>query len=217
MARHFITIQGIEQNAKSTNPIQLEHFLAEVIDPSHVGDIDINYSRYQSSPVDSDRLLRCASIKWIVHLMQSFVNKQIIGVRERNEIGYVVTRVSLLFSRPGGLPQQLHVDDKRDDIAIAKEGEMLSAIVALQDFMRLDIQSHNGKRLTYSIPATSMLLFSGTCKHGGSSYNRFNVRLHMYLLPQQTAGDIEFDDNLLRLVVTVTNCCCKASGDLMLG
>ena len=206
--RRFISIQGIERNAKSANPIQLEHFLADVVDADHdASGIKIDYSRYQSSPRDSDRLMQCASIKRIVHLTQSIVHKQLVGAVENTTFGYAVTRVTLLFSKPGGLPQQLHIDDSRDDLTMANEGEMLSAIVALQDCTRLDIEGDNGKRLTYSIPPTSMFLFSGICKHGGSSYNRFNVRLHMYMFPTQTAGDTERNiDNVI-----VVNCPCPIS------
>jgi hypothetical protein len=98
-------------------------------------------------------------------------------------------RVNVLFSKPGGPPQELHFDDKRDKGSGEVEGELLSAIVALQDNTRLDIEGDNRKRLTYSIPPTSMFLFSGNCKHGGSLYTRFNVRLHLYLWPKQSLNN----------------------------
>jgi hypothetical protein len=102
---------------------------------------------------------------------------------------YIIMKVTVLFSKPGGPPQELHFDDKRDEGSGEGEGELLSAIIALQDNTQLDIKGDNRKRLTYSIPQMSMFLFSGNCKHGGSSYTQFNVRLHMYLWPKQSLNN----------------------------
>mmetsp|Transcript_14527 Transcript_14527/g.27341 ORF Transcript_14527/g.27341 Transcript_14527/m.27341 type:complete len:160 (-) Transcript_14527:3186-3665(-) len=89
---------------------------------------------------------------------------------------------------------------------------MLSAIVALQDGTHLDIAGDDGQRLTYSIPPTSMFVFSGTCKHGGSSYIRHNVRLHLYLLPKHSVGSA---NSSLENVIVVNKPCplegCKHS------
>jgi hypothetical protein len=155
--KRFIAIHGIKSPMKtSSDPIQLEHFLAEIVDRSHVGNARIDYNRYQTAPSDSDRLLKCESIKKIVLLTQNIVNKQLVSNDESIGSSYVVTKVTLLFSKPGGPPQEMHCDDGRDDRAMEETGEMLSAIVALQDNTRLDVEGDNGKRLTYSIPQTSM-------------------------------------------------------------
>ena len=168
----------------------MEHFLAEVVDPAtNVDERKIDYYSYQTAPEDSERLLECSAIKDIVKCTENTVKMQLIGVGEECDSPYVVTRVTVMYSKPSGLPQKLHIDDNRNDTTIQEQGEMLSAIVALQQGTRLDIARDNGERLTYSIDPTSMFLFSGMCKHGGSGYIRHNVRLHMYLLPvKHTTG-----------------------------
>lgn len=63
----------------------------------------------------------------------------------------------------------LHMDDMRDSSVRDVEGESLIVILALQDETYLDFSRDTGKRQTYSIPSTSIFLFSGRCLHGGSS------------------------------------------------
>ena len=184
--QRFIAIPGVQQKPKTCNPIQLEHFLAETDEESTEDDaVNIDYYRYQTGPDQSEKLMKCTVIKRIVQLIENIVNLQVIKGEEDSVSQYCVTKVTILYSKPGGTPQTLHVDDQRTDMTRMEEGEMLSAIVGLQEGTRLDIAGDDGERLTYSIPPKSMFLFSGLCKHGGSSYIRHNVRLHMYLLPKQ--------------------------------
>ena len=63
--RRFIHIQDMQRKPKSTDPIQLEHFLSEDVelDSTDVDDRKIDYCRYQTSPEDSCRLLECPARK----------------------------------------------------------------------------------------------------------------------------------------------------------
>ena len=193
--QRFVTVPGIQRHERNQKPMQLEHFFVEAVDPTcNPGIKCIDYYRFQSAPEHSVMLMEHPTIRNAVRLVEDIVNKQLVeraNICSISSSYYCVTKVGILLSRPGGAPQMLHIDDMRDSVAREEEGESLSVVLALQDGTLLDFDNGKGKRLTYSIPSTSMFLFSGTCYHGGSSYNRYNVRLHMYLFPRKstTASD----------------------------
>jgi hypothetical protein len=139
--------------------------------------VNLDTRRFQSSPNDQNKIKKCSAIAKIVDQVETVVNAN------ANK-SYVVNKISILYSRAFGQPQGIHQDDYRPSTVIEKEGEMLSAIVALMDNTKLDIKDDYGQRKTFGIPAGSMFLFSGSCEHGGSSYTIGNVRLHIEFVPK---------------------------------
>ena len=198
--QRFISVPGIKQHERSNKPMQLEHFFLEPLDPlAEHARTHIDYYRFQSGMEHSKILSEHPTVKNIVRLVENFVNQQLLVKDNVNcsSSWYCVTKVGVLYSRPGGRPQMLHFDDMREKQVIEEEGESLSVIVALQDGTLLDFAKGDGKRATYSIPSTSIFLFSGTCYHGGSTYNRHNVRLHMYLFPKRSSLSSETIKNII--------------------
>jgi hypothetical protein len=160
----------------------------------------LDYYRLQSNPSRQSSWLKCPEINTIIAATQSVVDTQCSG--------YVLKKLSVLYSRPNGQPQGIHVDDPRPINEIVNEGEMISAIFALQDDTKLDIGLNNQERKTYSIPSGSMFLFSGKCWHGGAVHPSNNVRIHMYFGPKLQSHK---QDNTIAVGYTcpVNDCFCN--------
>jgi hypothetical protein len=95
---------------------------------------------------------------------------------------FSVGKFSVLYSKPGGLPQGLHIDDfSKTKKEKEQFGEMLSAIVAIQDNTTIDVFACDKSRVSIMIPRGFMFLFGGHFWHGGSAYKCHNIRLHFYL------------------------------------
>jgi hypothetical protein len=48
---------------------------------------------------------------------------------------------------------------------------------------KIDIGTVNNCRKTFPIPSSTMIIMSGKCLHGGSSYSSCNARLHFEFIP----------------------------------
>jgi hypothetical protein len=90
------------------------------------------------------------------------------------------------------------------------DGELLSVIFAMLDDTKLDICENHEDRKTYSIPSGSIFLFSGRCRHGGSSYATHNLRIHMFFAKNQLVK-VWKKENTVPLVFhcPVTDCVCN--------
>jgi hypothetical protein len=101
--------------------------------------------------------------------IKKLVDLMLIVVHDNTTTIYKPVKVSLLFSRAGGVVQGVHHDDYREHDDAGTNGEMLSAILSIMDNTKLDICNDRGERKTFQIPSGSMFLMSGHCVHGGSS------------------------------------------------
>lgn len=174
----FLTFPGITRpEVFNNNPIQLQHLF---IKPVHIDKTvekhNFDTHRFQSTPDDMKRLMQSPYIKQLVDLM-------LVVVHDNTKTTYEPVKVSILFSRAGGVVQGLHQDDYRSGDVVASHGEMVSAILSLMDNTKLDICNDRGERKTFQIPSSCMFLMSGHCVHGGSSYSVSNVRLHVEFCP----------------------------------
>jgi hypothetical protein len=151
--------------------IQLEALFLNAVGKSVDDPQLVDYRRYQTLPSRQSSLLKSTDIKTIVTATQNVIDAQVDG--------YVMAKLSILYSLSFGSAQGLHVDDIRIEEDIKKDGEHLSVIFALQDNTKLDIGMNEKMRKTYSIPSGSMFLFSGNCWHGGSVHLTNNARIHM--------------------------------------
>ena len=112
-------------------------------------------------------------------------NKKLFGpIIQRDSDGSLTRDAVVLVSLPGNEVQSYHTDQKSH-----KDG--LSLIYALQDDTYLDVicGSHTSEaRQEVSVPNTRVhipqnhyILFSGGLRHRGIDYEKFNVRIHMYV------------------------------------
>jgi len=163
---------GVEASPQVlSNKIQLEALFSDAIGTGTDDETNCDSRRFQSHPSRMQSLMKNQAFSKIVSLTQLAIDKHVTG--------YSVHKYSVMYSLSFGKPQGLHIDDVRTPEAIENEGEMLSAIFALQDNTRLDIANGAGERQTYAIPRGSMFLFSGTCIHGGTMFATNNARIHM--------------------------------------
>ncbi len=137
--------------------------------------------RFQTAPDAQDNLLSCSAIADILSKVSAVIARL-------TDVTYVAQKVSVLFSRPHGPEQGLHFDDHRTTATIEERGELLSALVALMPNTKIDIGTVNNGRKSFHIPSGAMILMSGRCLHGGSSYFSCNARLHFEFIPC-TPGD----------------------------
>lgn len=72
-----------------------------------------DYSRFQTHPDDSTKLLKCPEIKSIIDFIQAAINQQVSG--------YKPVKISFLYNLPYGTEQGLHQDDPRTDLVVASE------------------------------------------------------------------------------------------------
>lgn len=192
-----IVVKGVSPPTRiNDDAIVLDSLFKKAIGIAADDPSNLDEYRFQSNPRWKHRLLECSDIKILIQRVTDVVN-------EMWRKQYYPHNVSVLYSRPFGEEQQLHYDDFRSNDQIAKEGEMISAIVGLMKDTKLDIESDDKERKTYSIPAGAMFLFSGTCVHGGSSYTVCNTRIHIEFLP--TAPD-ESNPDIGNLIPTTETC-----------
>jgi hypothetical protein len=127
--------------------------------------------------------------------IKKLVDLMLIVVHDNTTTIYKPVKVSLLFSRAGGVVQGVHHDDYREHDDAGTNGEMLSAILSVMDNTKLDICNDRGERKTFQILSGSMFLMSGHCVHGGSSYSVSNVRLHVEFCPKSNNNNPTNDSN----------------------
>lgn len=176
--KKYLSFPGIlRDNENELDPIVLEQLFIDPIGINGDETDNLDTKRFQSSPDDQEKIKKSSAIAKILDRVETIVN-------DNANKPYVFNKVSIIYSRPFGQPQGIHHDDYRDTTVIEKEGEMLSVIVALMENTKLDIKDDYDQRKTFAIPAGSMFLFSGSCDHGGSSYNVGNVRLHIEFVPK---------------------------------
>jgi len=154
---------------------------------------DISYDSNRFSLVEQD--LQChpkySEIKNLIKEVKAQVTVYASHFREGKPVHADMT---VLYSRPNCTSQALHKDDNRT----STEDFVMSAIVALEDWTKLDLAAKlsSTTRDTCHIPKGSFFLFSGSQVHAGSSYQYPNLRLHFYLhedksvLSQITDGTI---------------------------
>jgi hypothetical protein len=201
----FLTFTGVTRPKDlNPNPIKLQHLFIQPVSIEGEDEVhNFDTHRFQSTPDDMTRLMQSPYIKQLVELM-------LVVIHVNTTTIYEPIKVSLIFSRAGGVQQGLHNDDYRHRDVIASNGEMLSGILSLMDNTKLDICNDFGERKTFQIPSGSMFLMSGKCIHGGSSYSVSNVRLHVEFCPKANNEDIanKADTNIVpgRLQCPHPNC-----------
>ena len=123
--KEYIEIMGpYSQRTKKKHSIELECLFANT-EKNDIGELTEDFFRVQSSASSEHLILGNKEIMEIYTTVQNTV---------RNIDGrYVTRKMSVLYSKPGGSPQGLHEDDWRSEDEILEQGEMLSAILALQD------------------------------------------------------------------------------------
>lgn len=106
------------------------------------------------------------------------------------------------------------MDDPRSDLEILSQGEMISVIFALQNGTTVDIALNNAMdRQTFSFPPSSIIMFSGNFRHGGSAYSKHNIRLHMYFMPAAQVNTNKKDNRIpVGLTCPVTECSFNVGG-----
>jgi hypothetical protein len=186
----FLKFPGIEPTEASncSEHIMLENLFLEpdlrgANDPKNT-----DMYRFQTTPSVHDQLMTCSAIAAIVDTVAAVIEHM-------TDMPYSVHKVSVLFSRPHGPEQGLHVDDARDMTTIEEEGDLLSAIVALMSNMKLDIGTVNNGRKTFQIPVGGMILMSGRCVHGDSSYSVCNTRIHIEFIPNSSGTNMSLAQN----------------------
>ena len=129
--KKYIEIMGSRsQRTKKKHSIELERLFGNT-EKNDIGELTEDFFRFQSGASSEDLILGNKEITEIYTIVQNTV---------RNIDGrYVTRKMSVLYSKPGGSPQGLHEDDWRNEDEILEQGEMLSAIVALQDGTLFDI------------------------------------------------------------------------------
>lgn len=186
----FLTFPGITRpEVFNPNPILLQHLFIKPVSTDETTDKDnFDTHRFQTTPDDMSRLMQSPYIKQLIDLMLEVVDDNTTAI-------YQPVKVSILFSRAGGVVQGLHHDDYREHDVADRNGEMLSAILSLMETTKLDICNDRGERKTFQIPSGSMFLMSGHCVHGGSSYSVSNVRLHVEFCPKSNNNNSSNDTN----------------------
>lgn len=205
--RYKPSIDGIVPEKQIVSKaIQLESLFLDATGDAADEDKSTDYARFQTNPSRQSSLLKSEHIKKIVHLTQKVVQAQCSG--------YVLTKLSVLCSLPGGQQQGIHTDDHRPPSQVESEGEMISVIFALQNDTKVDIEVNRPPhRQTFGFPSATILVFSGNLRHGGSAYNEVNIRLHMYFFPGDAAKHNK-KENLIPLGLTcpVASCSFNVGG-----
>jgi hypothetical protein len=191
--KHIIvpTNVSIPKNEK-TFTIEFESLFTDALGTGSDDVKQRDYTRFQTHPDAAKELLKCREIKSIVDCVQATINQQVNG--------YVPAKVSFLYSLPYGKEQGLHQDDPRSDSIVASDGSLLSALIALQDGTKLDVRNGSFVRKTYTIPVGTMFVFDGKLVHGGATYPKHNLRLHIYFRrkPDKTSEEkSDIDDNII--------------------
>jgi hypothetical protein len=186
--KHIIVPRGCTSSAGDrTHSIEFESLFKEALDDGSDNMQHRDYYRYQTNPDMSNKLLECPEIKEILNRVQVCINRQVKG--------YVPTKLSILYSLPGGKPQGWHHDDGRDEGEIVNAGSLLSAIVALQNGTMLDVRNGSFERKTFIIPKGTMFILDGKLVHGGSAYQTHNLRMHIYFMKQVDDAGIHPNNN----------------------
>jgi len=164
-------------------------------------ELEVDDFRFQTLPETKTKLLKSKDVKDIFSMSEKIVK----DIDDRFSVG----KFSVLYSKPGGAPQGFHIDD----FSKTKEeqelfGEMLSAIVSIQDKTTIDVVGCDKKsRMSITIPKGFMFLFSGRFVHGGSAYECHNVRLHFYFYRSSSMADKEVKKMLLTNKISLKNVC----------
>lgn len=174
-----------------SEPIELESLFTAALEGGTDDDHLIDYHRFQSHPSRLQSLMQCPAFARLLSLVQVAIDDRVSN--------YALYKCSILYSRPRGNEQGLHIDDIRTKQDIEKDGELLSVVVALQDDTKLDIANYEKTRQTYKIPVGSMFLFSGTCLHGGAKYHTANARVHLMFMKSNFVNDAN-RENAISLV-----------------
>jgi hypothetical protein len=132
--------------------------------------------RFQSNPDAKDVL--CAN-----HAISNIIGKICSILIKLTGIPHSLIKISVLFSRPGGQEQGLHVNDVRMEEVVSRDGELLSVIIALMHDTNVNIRTVNNGRKSFYIPRGAMIVMGGNCLHSGSSYSKCKARLHLEFLP----------------------------------
>jgi hypothetical protein len=199
-----VVVPGINPSKQLlSKSIQMEALFQEAVGDCANNQNLLDYHRLQSHPSRQTSLLKSDAISTIATMTQNVINAQVDG--------YVMNKISVLFSLPYGKPQGLHVDDVRSPSEITCDGEMLGVIFALQNGTKLDIGTSYDMCLTYSIPAASIFLFSGKCWHRGSAYMTNNVRIHMTFIPSHLSKKKGVNDNLIPVGLKCPVIDCKSN------
>jgi hypothetical protein len=179
--KHIVVPRGLMCPAVDrTQSIEFESLFKEALDDGSDNMQHRDYYRYQTNPDMAPKLLECPEIKDIVNRVQVCINRQVNG--------YIATKISFLYSLPGGKPQGWHQDDARDEGKIVRAGSLISAIVALQNDTKLDVRNGSFERKTFVIPRGTMFIFDGKLVHGGAAYQAHNLRIHIYFEKQSEEG-----------------------------
>jgi hypothetical protein len=94
--------------------IQLESLFTDAVGEAANDDRFVDYHRFQSNPSRQRSFLKCEHIRNIVASVQNVVTAQCGD--------YAMSKLSVLYSIPGGKPQGLHVDYPRSDEDVGNEG-----------------------------------------------------------------------------------------------
>jgi len=205
----FLKFPGIKRLDKPMHePMEMENIFhtSDEKCADDVGNIDLY--RFQTNPDAQDNLMECKAIECIVEKVYCVIQRL---TAQR----YITHKVTILFSRPFGPEQGLHTDDHRDPSTVKEEGEILVAIVALMNHTKLDIGIDRNGRKSFPIPVGAMILMSGQCVHGGSSYECCNARLHIEFVPLATHSKNTFAQNLVpaRYWCPVDSCLHRLQGN----
>jgi hypothetical protein len=164
--------------------------------------------RFQTPTDAQEKILSCTAIDTILSKVSSVIARL-------TEVSYAMHKVSVLFSRPHGTEQGMHFDDHRNAAEIKEKGELLSVIVALMPNTKIDIGTVNSCRKTFPIPSGAMIIMSGKCLHGGSSYSSCNARLHFEFIPYNGGNAVHsIVQNLIatRYRCPLDTCTCHKKG-----
>jgi hypothetical protein len=179
--KHIIVPRGCTSSVPDrTHSIEFESLFKEALDDGSDNMQHRDYYRYQTNPDSAPKLLECPEIKEILNRVQVCMNRQVNG--------YTPTKISFLYSLPGGKPQGWHQDDTRDEGRIITAGSLISAIVALENDTKLDVRNRKFERKTFIIPKGTMFVFDGKLVHGGSAYQKHNLRIHIYFMKMVDKG-----------------------------
>jgi hypothetical protein len=195
--KKYLHLPNVKVVKKHRASIELERLFSEAVCNE---DLPTDDCRYQTNPVSKEKLLKSNAIKNIYTLAE----KQVQQVCK----SFSPSKFSVLYSEPGGNPQGLHIDDYRTKEEKKKFGEMLSAIVSIQDDTSIDVLGHNeNSRMSIMIPKGFMFLFSGNLMHGGLAYATHNVRLHLYFLHSSAFADDKIKKQLERNEIALKRVC----------
>ncbi len=202
----YLHLPAIAVKRNTRDSILLEKLFKEAVRGEEVEHDDF---RFQTLPNSDTKLLKSKHVKDIYCITE----KTVRGIDNRFSVG----KFSVLYSKLGGAPQGFHIDDfSKTKEEEEQFGEMLSAIVAIQDNTTIDVVGLDKKsRMSIMIPKGFMFLFGGYFLHGGSSYECHNVRLHFYFYRSCSIADKEVRTELRRNEITMQTVCpvpdCKES------